>query len=360
MSSGDLRVTDIHLAYRGQAVLDGLRLDIEPGQYACLLGRSGSGKSTLLGTVAGFTSADHGRIEIGGHTVFDAAARTSVPPQARGIGMVFQEATLWPHLSVHENILFPLHSRGRRAPRKQADALLDRVGLSGMGRRRPGELSGGQRQRVAICRALIAEPSLILLDEPLSALDSLLREELRDYLQLLIAERQTTALHVTHDPAEAFALGHRVGVLDHGRLVQWGRPQDLYDHPASEVVAGLTGTFHCIDVTAARIDRYRARFTFDERQWVSPAHESLIDGKARLLLRPEAVRCLPWSSVGSGPVWRIARRRFDSGRYRLDLVGPEGLRVEAISTRCLDDAELAIDFESERCWLLPAVATLPH
>lgn len=349
-----LGVSGLTVEYDGQPVLKDANLRMASGEYACLLGRSGSGKSTLLGAVAGFVQPGAGRIAIGGQVVWDAAARVRVPSRARRLGMVFQEPMLWPHLSVVDNILFPLRSRGRAAAPAQAEALLERVGLAGLGRRKPAALSGGQRQRVAICRALIAEPSLVLLDEPLSAVDSLTREQLRSYLQQLFAETRTTALHVTHDPAEAFALGHHVGVIDQGRMIQWGTPLELYRRPDSELVAGLTGAFQSLEVPVEPLGQGEARCWFDDRAWICPAHPLVRKGTARLVLRPESVRF----STQAGH-WRLHRRRFESGRFHVEVRNPRGETIQGRSTGELDAEAIAIELSPADCWLLPAPAPAP-
>jgi len=354
MEAAGLSVRDLVVGYDRQRVLERTCLDMRAGEYACLLGRSGSGKSTLLGAVAGFVEPTAGRIAIGDQVVWDAAAGIRVPSQRRQLGMVFQEPMLWPHLSVLDNILFPLRSRKRPADASQAEELLARVGLAGLGRRKPAALSGGQRQRVAICRALVAAPSLVLLDEPLSAVDSLTREQVRDYLQRLFADSGTTALHVTHDPAEAFALGRHVGVVDQGRLVQWGTPQELYRRPVSEVVAGLTGAYQAVDVPAEPLERGQARFWFDGREWTCPAHPQLRRGAARLLLRPESVRL----SERAGH-WRQQRQRFEGGSFHVELRNPRGERLHGRSARPPDDQAVSIELSADDCWLLPPAALAP-
>ncbi len=350
----ELRIEELTVGYGQDAVLRQVNLHLQCGEYACLLGRSGSGKSTLLGAVAGFVQPGQGRIVIGESTVCDATAGVSIPPQARGLGMVFQESTLWPHLSVIDNILFPLRSRGLPARPQQAEALLERVGLAGLGARKPAALSGGQRQRVAICRALSARPALVLLDEPLSAVDGLTREELRSYLQNLFADSGTTALHVTHDPAEAFALGHRVGVLDQGRLAQWDTPQALYHQPASEVVAGLTGQFRTVDVMAEPAGPGLARIWFDDREWQCPAHPQVSVGPARLVLRPESIQLTDRRGA-----WRLLKRRFEAGHFHIEAQHPCGDRIHGLSTHNLQLDAVAIGLVPEHCWLLPPVEAKP-
>ncbi len=344
-----LQIRRLITDYDGVRVLNDLSFEIEAGDYVCLLGRSGSGKSTLLAAIAGFVRPSHGQIVIDGHVAFDSDAGINQPPHKRGLGMVFQEDNLWPHLSVNENILFPLRSRGRPASNHLAEELLEHVGLAGYGNRKPVSLSGGQRQRVAICRALAAKPRLVLLDEPLSAVDGLTRSELRNYLRGLFAETGTTALHVTHDPAEAFALGHHVAVLDGGKLAQWSTPADMYRKPETEVVAGLTGSYSGVTVEVELQHQGIAQFGFDGRSWEVPAHPALRPGPARLLLRPEDVR------VGSEPgKWFVRKRRFESGLFHVEVEHPNGERIHGVSLQEPRQQTVAIDLIPERCWVLPS------
>lgn len=344
-----LCIQGLGVRYGEQPVLEDIGLELAAGEYACLLGRSGSGKSTLLAAVAGFIRPSAGQIVIGAETVHDAPTGLDRAPHQRGLGMVFQDANLWPHLSVTDNILFPLRSRRLPADAHWAEELLDRVGLAGLGKRKPASLSGGQRQRVAICRALSAKPGLVLLDEPLSAVDGPTREELRAYLQTLFAETGTTALHVTHDPAEAFALGHRVAVLDQGRMAQCSTPVEIYRHPDSETVAGLTGSYRSVPVHVEQHGGGQAHFEFDGRAWTAPAHASVRRGPARLLLRPQAVRIRPETGA-----WRVHKRRFDAGVFHIEVEHPGGSQIHGLCPQNPAHDAVAIDLIPEHCWLLPA------
>jgi ABC-type Fe3+/spermidine/putrescine transport system ATPase subunit len=225
----------------GNEALRDVLLDVEPGTFLVLLGPSGSGKTTLLRSVAGIERISSGRIVIGSVTVADG--RLHVPPDRRDLSMVFQDYALWPHLSAADNVAFAL--RRRRLPRAEcrdrALAMLERVGLGSLAARYPNELSGGEQQRVALARALIADTGLLLCDEPLSNLDADLRERLRVEISTLVREAGATTIYITHDQAEAFALADRVGVLERGRLVQAGTPEEIYTEPASPFVARFTG-----------------------------------------------------------------------------------------------------------------------
>jgi ABC-type Fe3+/spermidine/putrescine transport system ATPase subunit len=232
-----LRLRGITRVYAGGEGVQATDLDVTPGEMFVLMGPSGSGKTTLLRLVAGFEKPDAGSIEVDGEDV------TGLPPEKRPTAMVFQSHALWPHMTVSEHVAFGLRVRHLR--RAEVDArvrdLLALVRLDGMGRRRPRQLSGGQRQRVALARALAVEPRLLLLDEPLSALDARLRDELRIELRSLQRRLGLTAVYVTHDQADALALADRVGVLIAGELIQVGPPELVYERPASADVARFCG-----------------------------------------------------------------------------------------------------------------------
>ena len=237
-----LHIENAHKRFSSHKALDGMDLRVDHGEVVCLLGASGSGKTTLLRLVAGLETLDAGRIAIAGE-VADDAGRQKLPPERRHLGMVFQDYALWPHLSALDNVALPLHARGFRDTAKQAHAMLERVGLAAQAQRRPHELSGGQQQRVALARALAVRPRLLLCDEPLSNLDASLREELRELIAEVIREHGLSALYITHDQREAFALGDRVGVMQAGNLLQVGTAAALWQHPATEAVARFTHAF---------------------------------------------------------------------------------------------------------------------
>ena len=238
----NLEYRDVKKNLGGSPVLRGVSFEVASGECVALLGESGCGKTTLLNLAAGFLRPDAGVVLCGGG-VLDNSAGVFTPPSRRGFAMVFQDFSLWPHMTVGENVAYGLRVRGigRTEREEKAREALRRVGLAGAADRRPGELSGGQQQRVAIARALAAGPRAVLLDEPFSALDARLRAELRAELARLVRESGLTALHVTHDQEEALALAHRVAVMRAGRIEQMDTPEKLWREPASAYVASFVG-----------------------------------------------------------------------------------------------------------------------
>ncbi len=237
----DVRIEALHKSYGEKRVLKGIDLSIDSGQFLVLLGPSGSGKTTLLRCIAGIEQITSGRLSIEGMTVADG--HTHMAPERRDLAMVFQDYALWPHMTVSENVNFAL--RRLRLTRAEASRrsqdVLDRVGLGKFANRHPNELSGGEQQRVALARALVAQPKLIVFDEPLSNLDADLRERMRVEIARLARDSSATCIYITHDQSEAFALADQVGVLQKGALAQLGRPEEIYSAPVSPFVAQFTG-----------------------------------------------------------------------------------------------------------------------
>ncbi|KQT54282.1 spermidine/putrescine ABC transporter ATP-binding protein [Aureimonas sp. Leaf454] len=224
-------------------VLSDISVHFAQGSFTSLLGPSGSGKTTLLRILAGFVAPDRGRIAIGGRDV------TDVPVWARNIGMVFQSYALFPHMSVEDNVAFGLARRGIRgeAARREVARVLDLVRMPEFGRRKPRELSGGQQQRVALARAIVTQPSVLLLDEPLSALDRRLRQEMQVELSRIQRESGLTTIFVTHDQEEALSLSDTVAILDRGAIAQVGTPAEVYEHPRTRFAAEFLGDANILD-----------------------------------------------------------------------------------------------------------------
>ena len=237
MSAADLVADSVTKRFAEHIAVENLSFSVAHGSFFSILGPSGCGKTTLLRMIAGFLAPDRGDIAIGGRSMREVA------PNRRPVNMVFQQLALFPMMSVGENVAFGLARRGvPRAERtRRSNAMLERVGLSSAGKKRVDELSGGQRQRVAIARSLVLEPTLLLLDEPLGALDLKLREHMKIELKQLQAAFGTTFVYITHDQSEALVLSDRVGVMNHGRFEQLGTPQELYYRPQTAFVAGFVG-----------------------------------------------------------------------------------------------------------------------
>jgi spermidine/putrescine transport system ATP-binding protein len=246
----DLEARQVRKRFAGHVAVDALSFSVARGSFFSILGPSGCGKTTLLRMIAGFIAPDEGDIVIGGRSM------AGVAPNRRPVNMVFQQLALFPMMSVGENVAFGLARRGvgREERRRRAEAMLERVGLAGAGHKRVDELSGGQRQRVAIARSLVLEPTLLLLDEPLGALDLKLREHMKIELKQLQSAFGTTFVYITHDQSEALVLSDHVGVMNRGRFEQLGTPQELYYSPDTPFVAAFVGANNRIPGTAQSVE----------------------------------------------------------------------------------------------------------
>ncbi|WP_198678744.1 ABC transporter ATP-binding protein [Pseudidiomarina insulisalsae] len=234
-----LQLDHLHVHLGQNAIVRNVSVQLEAGEIGCLLGPSGCGKTTLLRAIAGFQQVASGSISLAGQTV--SAPAFTQAPEKRGIGMVFQDFALFPHLTVAENISFGMRHASTREKLQRVDELLSRIGLPGYQKRYPHELSGGQQQRIALARALAPRPRLLLLDEPFSSLDAELRERLAVEVRQLLKNEQITALLVTHDQQEAFAMADKAGVMYQGELLQWETPYQLYHQPRHQMVADFVG-----------------------------------------------------------------------------------------------------------------------
>jgi putative spermidine/putrescine transport system ATP-binding protein len=239
----DVGLVALRKRYGDVAAVDGVDVEIASGEFFTLLGPSGSGKTTTLRLIAGFERPDEGRVELGGIDV------TDLPPYARDVNTVFQDYALFPHMTVGDNVAYGLRVKGvgKRERRAQVEHVLDRVRLSGLGPRKPNQLSGGQRQRVALARAIVNRPRVLLLDEPLGALDLKLREEMQVFLKALQGDLGITFVYVTHDQEEALTMSNRIAVFNHGRIEQIGTPAEVYERPATEFVAGFVGVSNLLE-----------------------------------------------------------------------------------------------------------------
>ncbi len=234
-----LDIKDIECRYQRQVIVNDLTFHVNKGNIACLLGPSGCGKTTVLRAIAGFEPVIKGEILLNNKTL--SRQGFMMPPHKRHLGMVFQDYALFPHMDVNENICFGIRGKSRREKTTIAAQLLETVGMSEFGKRYPHELSGGQQQRIALARALAAQPTMVLLDEPFSNLDIDLRERLGVEIRDLLKERGITTLLVTHDQHEAFALGDQVGIMNGGKILQWDTPFNIYHEPANRFIADFIG-----------------------------------------------------------------------------------------------------------------------
>jgi spermidine/putrescine transport system ATP-binding protein len=283
-----LEVRGITRRFGDFVAVDGVSLSIEAGEFFTLLGPSGCGKTTLLRMIAGFDAPDGGEIH------FDGRDMRGVPPEKRNLHTVFQSYALFPHMSVAQNIAFPLRMAGleRDALRQRVGAALEQVRLAGMGARYPGELSGGQRQRVAVARALVNRPKLLLLDEPLAALDAKLRENMQAELIGLQREVGVTFVYVTHDQSEALALSHRIAVMNRGRVEQLDAPANIYAFPRNRFVADFVGECNMLAAEVRRLDSGQVSLEVAGAGAVVATHGERLAAGARgvLALRPEQVQ----------------------------------------------------------------------
>jgi putative spermidine/putrescine transport system ATP-binding protein len=244
-----VRLSGIRRTFGDVVAIENLDLDIAEGEFFTMLGPSGSGKTTTLRVIAGFEQPDEGHVELEGVDV------TRVPPSERDVNTVFQDYALFPHMTVQENVEYGLRVKGvsRRDRRVKAQEVLERVRLPNVGSRRPVQLSGGQRQRVALARAIVNSPSVLLLDEPLGALDLKLRQEMQVFLKALQRDLGITFVYVTHDQEEALTMSDRLAVFNEGRIEQLGTPADVYEHPQTEFVAGFVGVSNVFERDGRRI-----------------------------------------------------------------------------------------------------------
>ncbi|WP_335941155.1 ABC transporter ATP-binding protein [Streptomyces sp. PTD5-9] len=343
-----IRFDQVSVAYGGNTVLDRLDLTVEPGEVMALLGPSGSGKTTALRAVAGFVRPASGRVFIGDRDV------TALPPHKRGIGMVVQQYALFPHMRVRDNVAFGLKARKAakaEIPERVAEALA-LVGMSAYAERYPRELSGGQQQRVAIARALAIRPDVLLLDEPLSALDAQLRSGMLAELARLHRELpDVSILYVTHDQVEALTLADRIAVMDKARLQDCGTPQDLYRRPRTEFTASFVGNANLLPVTVAgdadTVD-------FAGRALGVPTGEAARGATATLCVRPHLV------GLGEGPNalhGTITEVQWRGSTHRL-YVDVDGHRIKADLRELRETPALGgrvtLHFAAEDAVLLPA------
>src|SRR5688500_8384780 len=315
-SGGTLSLRNITRRFGSHAAVDDVSIDVAPGELVALVGASGSGKTTTLRIAAGYEHPDSGAVLVDGKDI------TRLPPQKRAFGMVFQHYALFPHMSVEQNVAFGLEARGvsKKDRLEKARAALAGVGLGGAGGRPVQSLSGGEQQRVAVARALVIEPRALLLDEPLSNLDPILRQSMRDDLSALLRRADVPALLVTHDQEDAFAIADRIAVLHKGRIVQTGTPAELYNNPTSLEVARFIGRGALVPCV---IREDRAVVTIGGRALsfaIAAGASRAPGGQAYAIIRPENL-ALTDTDFGDAWLGTVVARRFAGSTviYRVEL-----------------------------------------
>lgn len=331
-----LDVVDIYKTYEGKPLLKGVSFQIQAGETVCLLGPSGSGKSTLLRIIAGLEPSESGQVR------WEGSDLNGVPVHQRGFGLMFQDYALFPHLTAAENVAFGL--RMQNVPRAEIQervmAAMQQVGLAGFGARRVTDLSGGEQQRVALARALAPRPRLLMLDEPLGALDRRLREQLLDDLHHLLHNSRIPAVYVTHDQEEAFTLADRLVLLREGRIAQQGSPAEVYASPHSIWVAGFLGLSNCLSGQVVGLDPLEVqtsagRFTAIPASDFSPR----LGAAVTLLFRPEGVRVLETDEPGAQLHGHVEDAPFRGGGFRLEVRVAQDILFSFPAEKPLRDGE---------------------
>jgi putative spermidine/putrescine transport system ATP-binding protein len=352
--SAGLVIAGLRKQFGETAAVDGIDLEIKPGEFLSLLGPSGSGKTTVLRIVAGFEEPDSGSVIVNGSRIEDT------PAHKRNMGMVFQAYSLFPTMTARQNIEFGLRLRGmsKRERADKANEALELVRLSSHGDRYAHQLSGGEQQRVALARALALEPSVLLLDEPLSALDAKVRLHLRDEIRAIQSRLGITTLYVTHDQEEALAISDRIAVMSTGRVQQVGTPAEIYSEPASSFVAEFVGTTNRLDCRVC--DDEAIAFDSNGTRLVLGRHALQKDTLMIALIRPEGISITPGNGSGDDEslvAAAVRRHTFLGATTRLELESPLGVlladvsSVEAVSLPL--GSEVLLRFDASAVRLLP-------
>lgn len=366
-----LTVDNLFKTYTGRKssevpAVNGVSIDIERGKVLTLLGPSGCGKTTTLRSIAGLEDPDGGRITVGDRVMFDGDAGVNVAASKRGLGMVFQSYAIWPNMNVFGNAAFPLKIRPRGARlskdkiRERVERVLTTVHLDHLADRPATDLSGGQQQRLALARALVMEPPLLLLDEPLSNLDAKLREEMRFELKRLQRDLQITTVYVTHDQSEALAVSDRIAVMNSGEVEQIGKAREIYNNPATRFVAGFIGKSNFVDgsIAGRRGDGGYEVSTPDGALAVSSSLDLPIGHAVAVSIRPEHIEIDENISESTSlGVWRgkVIGRAFlgDSVEHQLEL-GKTRLLVQCNASKSIAPGrEVMIRFSPDWCGLIP-------
>jgi iron(III) transport system ATP-binding protein len=349
----EIHVDGLVKQFAEQRALDHVSFTVADGELFTLLGPSGCGKSTTLMSIAGFQRPGHGTIAVGAETFFDAERGVNVPPEQRNLGIVFQSYAVWPHMTVFENLAFPLKVRRlkRDVISTRVRQVLELVEMAHLEQRYPHELSGGQQQRVALARALVYSPSVLLLDEPFSNLDAKLRERARAWVKSLQKELGLTTIFVTHDQDEALSMSDRVVVMNLGEILQVGTPEEVYRQPASRFVAEFVGRVNLIDgvVSGGADGRVVVDVPGSHRLTVPAAG---LTGDVTIAVRPEAVTLLPPDdvSVNGTNTWEanVSAVAFLGDHYEYALAaGP--LTLTVVSARRVPGERLKVHIPPDAC-----------
>ena len=344
MKGASVTIAGVGKSFGKVAAVRDVSLDVRAGEFLSLLGPSGSGKTTLLMMIAGFEMPDGGTIRIGARDV------TQVPPNKRDVGMVFQKYALFPHMTVADNIAFPLKMRkvARAEIARRAAEALALVRLDGYGARMPAQLSGGQQQRVAVARALVFEPPVLLMDEPLGALDKKLREQMQIEIKRIQEQLGVTVVYVTHDQEEAMTMSDRVAAMNEGGLAQIGTPGDLYLRPNSAFVADFIGKMNFVEAEylgsddAHAVVRLGERTTLHTPRGLNGSAALLAAGApVRLAVRPERLRLAARGAGGDGAIPGTVEEAIFVGSFRVFLVGLDGRAGEPVHVQSPADTAQA-------------------
>ncbi|MBZ9909261.1 ABC transporter ATP-binding protein [Mesorhizobium sp. BR115XR7A] len=322
--AAEIKAIGIGKSFGSFRALDNLALDIGRGEFLTLLGPSGSGKTTFLMILAGFVQPSEGKL------FSDGADITDRPAEQRAAGMVFQGYALFPHMSVEANIAFPLKVRKRSAAeiKKRVGEMIERVGLVGHERKLPSQLSGGQQQRVALARALVFEPGVLLLDEPFSALDKSLRGQMQAEMKRLHQETGTTFVFVTHDQSEALALSSRVAIFNHGKLLQIGAPDEVYDRPDNRFVAEFLGEINMLPLKGVKAVDNGSTGLCEDRAVSMHCKAEKVRGDAILAIRPEHMSIAREAAAGENGIAATAiASTYLGAATKLDLTTRQGAKV---------------------------------
>ena len=349
-----ISIRDLVKVYGQSTVIKGISFDVADGEFVTLLGPSGCGKTTTLRCLAGLDTIDGGEIRINEQLVSDTATGVFVPPHERNLGMVFQSYAVWPHLTVAQNVAFPLTVRGVRETSEAVKWALDIVGMYELANRRPSELSGGQQQRVALARAIAGKPQVLLFDEPLSNLDARLRDRTRAEISRIQRELKVPAIYVTHDQTEALSMSDRIIVMSAGLTIQDGTPKQIYHQPVNRFVADFIGNANFL-----RVQQQGAQWALPDGTTLSvcPETKHLQGDKITALIRPEAIQVEHQALAQSHPdINRVTGTVLSSvflGQHIEHLVNVAGLELRAFSRAALaSGSTVTLAFHARDCRLL--------